>query len=238
MLLLPLYPSVGVEEKTLPDQEYLLSVMSGICTDTLPEEALKAIAVTLRTYIYYNGNLLPEGDSSAMDDTVYTALKNAVYSTEGEYITYSGSVINACFHLCSYEMTACGDTPYLLSVPTPDESGYPGFYSEKSISSLDISNFGRGEILSVTYGEDGRAVSVDTETGAVAAMDFIEFFGLSSNNFTINSLPDGGYSVLCRGIGNGYGLSLYGACLLAEEGKTYRQIITHYFSGTLVTMKI
>lgn len=238
VLLLPLYPSVGVEEKQIPEEEYVLSVMTGVCKDILPEEALKAIAVTLRTYIYYNGACLPEGEDVSSDDSLYAALRNAVYSTAGEYITYSGHIINACFHLCSNENTADGDAPYLLSVPTPDESGYPGFYSEKTISAYDISSYGKGEIISVTYGDDGRVISVEFEKGYSNAKEFTGYFSLASNDFTLNSMPDGGYTVLCRGIGDGYGLSLYGACLLAEEGKSYRQITAHYFSGTSVTMKI
>lgn len=244
VLLLPLYPSVGMEEKQPPEEEYVLSVMLGMCEDVLPDEALKAIAVTLRTYIYYNGKILPEGElitavvSAEQGENLYNAVKRAVFSTEGEYITYSGRIINACFHLCSNKNTADGDAPYLLSVPTPDESAYPGFYSEKNISALEISAFGKGEIISVSYGSDGRVKSVEFEKGYASVSEFTEYFSLASNDFTLNSLPDGGYTAFCRGVGNGCGLSLYGACLLAEEGKNYRQIISHYFSGTCVTMKI
>lgn len=243
VLLLPLYPSVNESEKEPPDEEYVLSVMLGMCSDIFPDEALKAVAVTLRTYTYYNGEVLPEGSleniitatSPEHGAKVYNAMRNAVYATEGEYITYSGRAINACFHVCSNKNTADGDAPYLLSVSTPDESGYPCFYSEKEITAFDISSFGKGGIISVSYGEDGRAVRVDFENGYVAADEFINFFGLASNDLTVNSLPGGGYTVLCRGVGNGKGLSLYGACLMAEEGSTYKQITAHYFSGTEIT---
>ena len=77
-----------MEEKQPPEEEYVLSVMLGMCEDVLPDEALKAIAVTLRTYIYYNGKILPEGElitavvSAEQGENLYNAVKRAVFSTE------------------------------------------------------------------------------------------------------------------------------------------------------------
>lgn len=244
--LLPLYPSVSVEEeKTLPDEEYVLSVMLGMGTDILPAEALKAVAVTVRTYTAYHGEVLPAGNveeiaavtSTSHADAVYTAMRDAVYATAGEYLTYSGRAINACFHTCSYKNTANGDAPYLKAVPTPDESSYPSFFGEKVITPQEISLYGKGEILSVSYGADGKASFIRFERGDVEAQEFARYFSLASTDLTVNSLPDGGYTVQTRGIGNGYGLSLYGAYLLAGEGKSYIQIINTYFTDTSVTRK-
>lgn len=244
--LLPLYPSVSVaEEKALPDEEYVVSAMLGMTSDLLPEEALKAIAVTVRTYTAYHGKVLPQGSkediaratSVLQADAVYNAVRDAVYATSGEVLTYSGKIINACFHLASYKNTAEGDAPYLKSVPTPDESSYNGFFGEKTISPQEIYLYGKGEILSVSYGADGKARAVEFEHGSVDAADFAAAFSLASSDFTVNSLPDGGYTVLTRGIGNGYGLSLYGAYLLAEEGNGYTDILYRYFTGVLLTRK-
>ena len=36
------------------------------------------------------------------------------------------------------------------------------------------------------------------------------------------------------GYGHGVGMSQYGANVLAQEGKSYREILTHYYVGTTV----
>jgi hypothetical protein len=101
VLLLPFYPSVGeTKEHPLPDNEYVLNVMLGMGTDVLPAEALKAIAVTLRTYTAFHGKVLPQGSledicastSAEHGEKVYNAMREAVYSTTGEYITYGGKM--------------------------------------------------------------------------------------------------------------------------------------------------
>lgn len=235
--LLPLYPSVSVaEEKTVPDDEYVISVLLGMTEDILPAEALKAIAVTVRTYTAYHGEVLPVSAVTRSDE-VCAAISDAVHATSGEVLTYSGKIINACFHVSSYENTAEGDAPYLKSVSTPDESSYNGFFGEKNISPQEIYLYGKGDILSVSYGADGKAKTVELEHGSVDAAVFASEFSLVSTDFTVNSLPDGGYTVLTRGIGNGYGLSLYGACLLAEGGEGYTDILYRYFTGVLITRK-
>lgn len=235
--LLPLYPSVSVkEEKPVPEDEYVISVMLGMTEDILPPESLKAIAVTVRTYTAYHGKVLPVATVTPSDD-LYGAVSDAVYATSGEVLTYSGKIINACFHTCSHKSTADGDAPYLKSVPTVDESGYKGFFGEKIITPQEIELFGKGNILSVSYGSDGRVKSVELEHGSVSQNEFTEYFSLNSTDFTVNSLPDGGYTVFTRGIGNGYGLSLYGACLLGDVGKSYTEILNTYFTSVTLTRK-
>jgi len=242
--LVPFYPSVvEKEEHPLPSDEYVLKVMLGMGTDLLPDEALKAIAVTLRTYTAFHGNVLPEGSledicastSAEHGEKVYAAMKNAVYATSGEYITYGGKIINACFHLSSNQVTAEGKEPYLKSVSTPDERSFPGFYGETVITCEQILSFGKGEIKGVSYGGDGKAKRVEFEKTGIEVSEFINTFNIPSVDFSLHLNSDGGYTVLTKGEGNGLGLSLYGTYLLSLEGATYKQIICRYFQGTEIT---
>ncbi len=243
--LLPLYPAGEQKANELPDEEYVLGVMLGMGTDVLPDEALKAIAVTVRTYSAYHGKVLPVSNknkiSAAVGDEqgekVYNSMRNAVYSTAGEYLTYGEKVINACFHTSSYKNTAEGDAPYLQSVSTPDESSYPAFFAVQTVADTDMLSFGKGKAKSVNYGADGKVKSVVMEGGTVSVREFISAFKICSADFTLNTLPDGGYRISTRGVGEGYGLSLYGGYLMATEGKTYREILAHYFSGTALARK-
>ena len=48
----------------------------------------------------------------------------------------------------------------------------------------------------------------------------------------LTSAASGDWTIKGRGFGHGVGMSQYGAFGLAEHGKTYGQILSHYYSGT------
>ena len=54
-----------------------------------------------------------------------------------------------------------------------------------------------------------------------------EYLGLSSSCFTIEH-KDNMWIFTCQGIGHGLGVSLYGCQILAEQGKTYAEILKYY----------
>ena len=43
---------------------------------------------------------------------------------------------------------------------------------------------------------------------------------------------------MTKGLGHGYGLSIYGANEMAKEGKTYQEILSYYYSGIEITKKM
>ena len=53
---------------------------------------------------------------------------------------------------------------------------------------------------------------------------------LRSANFTV-SYTDGNFTFTTLGYGHGVGLSQYGADYMARQGKTYKEILLHYYSG-------
>ena len=54
--------------------------------------------------------------------------------------------------------------------------------------------------------------------------------GLRSADFDITKTSTG-VSVTTRGFGHGVGMSQYGANGAAKAGNSYKQILSHYFSG-------
>ena len=58
--------------------------------------------------------------------------------------------------------------------------------------------------------------------------------GLHSTNFTV-SVQDNRLTFTTVGYGHGVGLSQWGARYLAEQGKSWRQILAHYYPGTEIT---
>ena len=54
--------------------------------------------------------------------------------------------------------------------------------------------------------------------------------GLRSTDFEINILSNN-IEITTKGYGHGVGMSQYGANTLADEGKTYEEILKHYYQN-------
>ena len=64
--------------------------------------------------------------------------------------------------------------------------------------------------------------------------DVRALFGLNSTHFTIKT-TDTSLTFHTQGYGHGVGMSQYGARNMAENGKSYREILTHYYTDTQIT---
>ena len=68
----------------------------------------------------------------------------------------------------------------------------------------------------------------------MSGIEFRELLGLRSSDFDF-SFDGETFTFTTTGYGHGVGLSQYGADYLARQGKTYQEILEHYYSGaTLV----
>ena len=63
---------------------------------------------------------------------------------------------------------------------------------------------------------------------------FRTLYNLNSANFTLNFL-DNELEIACNGFGHGVGMSQWGANAMAKDGKTYKDILSHYYQGVEVT---
>jgi stage II sporulation protein D len=69
-----------------------------------------------------------------------------------------------------------------------------------------------------------------TMTGA----KFRTMLGLKSANFKI-VFKSSNVEIDCSGYGHGVGMSQWGANAMAKEGKSYIQILSHYYQGTVIS---
>lgn len=60
-----------------------------------------------------------------------------------------------------------------------------------------------------------------------------ELLGLRSSDFDWE-IQEGSFVFTTRGYGHGVGLSQYGADYLARQGKNYREILSHYYTGAVL----
>ncbi len=259
----------------MPMEEYLCGVVSAEMPASFELEALKAQAVAARSYAVHRMKNPNSDHPDAAVCTDYTHCKayktmqeakegwgkdadkfskkieNAVYSTQGEVITYDGEVALAVFHSQSgggrTENSADvwgGNVPYLVSVESHGEENAPNFYSS-AVFSFDefktavLSKFpdanisSKADIGEIKRSQGGSVSSVCVGGVEISGKDMRSLFNLRSSCFEI-SAQDDTVSFEVTGYGHGVGMSQYGANTMAKEGYNYVQILTHYYTGTQV----
>lgn len=102
-----------------------------------------------------------------------------------------------------------------------EQCGIPEEFEQVQIGERDAA----GYVLSIKLGEN-----------EMTGEEFREKFELPSSYFSIQE-EGKKIRIVTKGIGHGYGLSQNTAQKLAEEGKTYAEILNYFFQGTeLVTL--
>jgi stage II sporulation protein D len=172
----------------------------------------------------------------------------AVNETKGQIALYEGKPIEALFFSTSSGKTENSEdywnnsVPYLRSVDSPwDEK------SDKFTASQDIpiakflQHLGLKAIPAASI-DSAIQVIEKTATGHIKTIkvgdktftgpDFRQRLGLRSTWFTWKLDPDKDMiTFFTKGFGHGVGLSQYGANGMAQEGRTYDEIIRHYYQG-------
>ena len=64
----------------------------------------------------------------------------------------------------------------------------------------------------------------------ILGTEFRKMLGLRSTNFTVQKKGTR-FKLTVEGYGHGVGMCQYGCEGLAKAGKTYRQILAHYYQG-------
>lgn len=177
-------------------------------------------------------------------------IDKAVEDTRGLMVIYDGVPIDAVYHSSAGGVTEAAlhvwgnDVPYLRSVESPwDEDGnkYEETVSlsiqefaarlDVSVTSLSLALERRQPIMKVLeYSPSGRILGILVLDKELSGREFRSKLDLNSTMFTWN-IRDGRVYFTTLGNGHGAGMSQYGANGLAEEGKTYEEIIKHYYYG-------
>ena len=180
-------------------------------------------------------------------------IEQAVNETKGKIITYEGKPINAFFHSNSGGKTEIpvnvwGGTgyPYLQVVETSGEDNYTQYNSEVVLSneelleklkvnysdiSIDFNN--NDDLKILEYTDSGRVKTVKFGNHNLSGTETRSLLGLRSTNFEIIKENENiKFSV--KGYGHGVGMSQTGANTLAKEGKSYEDIINHFYIGVVI----
>lgn len=177
-------------------------------------------------------------------------IQKCVQETQGQIITYQNQPINAFFHANSGGKTELpvnvwGGTglPYLQVVETAGEEGYKQYESEVELTqdelieklktkysdiSIDFSN--QEDLKILEYTDSGRVKTVKFGNHEISGVETRTLLGLKSTNFEISKENDK-IKFTVKGYGHGVGMSQTGADAMAKQGKNYKEIINHFYSG-------
>ncbi|MEH7235246.1 stage II sporulation protein D [Bacillus sp. JJ1562] len=174
-------------------------------------------------------------------------ITQAVKETQGQILTYDGAPIDAQFFSTSNGFTENSEDyykneyPYLKSVESPWDVNTEKFYNQVQVS---VADFEQKLGIKIGNANDIGKVTARTQSNRVAAVEVggksftgrevREKLGLRSTDF---SLERKGNNVVIKtkGYGHGVGMSQFGADGMAKDGKSYKEIVTHYYQGVEIS---
>lgn len=185
-----------------------------------------------------------------------SASNAAIKATRGEVLTYGGKPIEALFHTDSGGMTENSEdvwgshVPYLRAAKDTPTKTMPW---TKTISRADLErklaakghDIGKVRSIALSPLAIGRAAKDRTASGRVKTMTvkgtkgtatlsgttWRSLLGLRSTLFDAKLTKDA-VTFMGYGSGHGLGISQWGAERMAAKGKSYADILHHYYTGT------
>ena len=241
-------------------RDYIIGVVAAEMPASFNNEAIKAQSVLARTYALKakkNNQVLTDTVSTQayidIDqmkqkwgndfDFYYNKIANNVDETYGEYLSYNNDYIEALYHSTNNGKTESSlDVfgnyyPYLVSVTSELDKQASSYLRNISIPineinkklDININKESNIEILSYTDGGNIKEISIDGKI--FSGIQFREILSLRSADFDI-TINDNDVSITTRGYGHGVGMSQYGANLMANNGYSYKDILSHYYPKT------
>ena len=254
-------PATG-EKEVMSERDYLCGIVASQMPMEYDDEAIKAQAVASYTLMRYRRifgtpadaqSFLSKkqlrqqwGEAFSRNQSRLRTLVNSVY---GEYIAYKGEPILAAYHDFSCGMTEDGvnvwkgDFPYLKAVDSRDDVCAEDYRSTVSIAEKEFAAICSERLGVITEGKPSEWVvgCVRSNSGYVMSYTICgstvngqrirNAFGLRSACFTLK-YEEKTFVSDVRGSGHGVGMSKFGANLMALDGKSYREILAHYYTGT------
>lgn len=191
------------------------------------------------------------GDKYAVYQEKFTA---AVQAVQGQTLTYDGKPITAAyFALCAGRTENAqtiwgGGIPYLQSVTSTGDRLSPDLQSEIQHSADEVRKMLSAN-KDIALGDDpaswfGEIQYAESESGAVSKVTIGGKTLTGQQCRTLLGLPSPAFSVVyrdnafvftVRGNGHFVGMSQYGADYMARQGADYKEILAHYYPGTVLS---
>lgn len=179
-------------------------------------------------------------------------IEKAVDSTTNTVIVYKGKIIEPLYHSVSGGMTEdsinvfANNSPYLKAVESPNEEEAPKFKAVKTLTKAEFvktinknipkaklkeSNF-LNKVKLVEKTPSGRINKLSINGTMVEGREIRNIFELNSTNFKFSYDEKLGLmEIETYGYGHGVGMSQWGANSMAKDGRNFKEILKHYYSG-------
>ncbi|TRM10745.1 stage II sporulation protein D [Lentibacillus cibarius] len=170
-------------------------------------------------------------------------IKKAVAATKGEILTYKDQPITPAYFSTSNGYTENSEdywkneVPYLRSVKSPWDKDTPKFLDQQIFTLREVEKQLKTDLpdiknltMEIARTDSNRVSQLNIGGKTYTGRDVREALGLRSTDFTIEK-KNNHLIFTTKGYGHGIGMSQYGANGMAKEGKTYKEIVQHYYQG-------
>ncbi|SFE10103.1 stage II sporulation protein D [Lentibacillus persicus] len=201
---------------------------------------------TTSDQVYHNEQELKKTMGSTYDEDM-AKIRKAVAATEGEILTYKNNPITAAYFSTSNGYTENSEdywenkVPYLRSVESPWDTNTPKFMDQKIFTISEVEELLETDLpaseaisMDVSRTEGNRVGELKIGDKAFSGRKIRETLGLKSSDFSIEKKRDH-LIFTTKGYGHGIGMSQFGANGMAEEGKTYKEIVKHYYQDVEIS---
>lgn len=180
-------------------------------------------------------------------DLYYEKISDAVDEVLPYILTYEGEPIISAFHSMSSGVTESAENAwgtavdYLVPVDSECDMAAPKYTEEvtleadflrqrleKVFEGVQLGENIEDWVVPMDISSSGTVLTASVGNLKVTGNDIRVALGLRSADFEIEE-EDGKLVFTTRGYGHGVGMSQYGANTMANEGKTWREILEHYY---------
>ncbi len=249
------------EKETIEFNEYLIGVLACEMPASFELEALKAQAIASRTYAYYlinhNKNITTDTRTQCMlnksqmkenwqndFDLYYNKLLTAVTQTNNVVLKYDNEIIPAYYFSMSNGYTE--DSKYVFNETKDFLKQVDSHYEENNKNFIKEMTFSKENFCSllqidcsyininnINRSSSNRVIDLLINDKKFTGVEIRKKLNLRSTDFDIKIGDD--VKITTRGYGHGVGMSQYGANYMAKEGKSYEDILKHYYQGVIIS---
>lgn len=231
----------ALKAQALAARTYIVQYM--LATGSFDPEQI--ITDTTQHQVYKNQDELKEQWGADFQQKM-EKITDAVLHTAGEILTYQENPITPAFFSTSNGLTENAEDywenplPYLISVESPWDTASPRYLDQKSLAITEVESLlgikldAPIEHAPTTFTNSGRVKTVQLGGEFFTGREIREALGLRSADFVIEQKDDH-LVFTTKGFGHGIGMSQYGANGMAEEGKSYQEIVAHYYQGVEIS---
>lgn len=183
----------------------------------------------------------------------YKRVEKLVDEVINKVVIYESMPINAAFHAISCGITESAanvwgsEIDYLKPALSEGDLDSPDYAAQTTFTTEQMRDLLQTYDPAIALPDDPAvwiSVSLRSYSGTVSQVavgdkilsgtQLRAALGLRSASFDVNYANDT-FTVSTKGYGHGVGMSQYGANAMAEQGKDYKSILEHYYTGVTVT---